>query len=134
MQLREARNVFGPQMLRVLDTEAPIGRAIFVFETLIEIQDCLVGAVADRMHRDVETGAIGGLHFGKQLIGMYLGSVGFASTYGAAGSLLIILVWVYYSAQLFFFGAEFTKIYAGDARTRTVPLPDSHASEPVPAT
>ncbi len=65
--------------------------------------------------RDVITGAcFTSLLFtiGKQLIGIYLGQVNYASTYGAAGSLLIILVWVYYSAQLFFFGAEFTKIYA----------------------
>jgi membrane protein len=49
---------------------------------------------------------------GKQVIGIYLGRVNYLSTYGAAGSVLFILVWVYYSAQLFFFGAEFTKIYA----------------------
>jgi membrane protein len=49
---------------------------------------------------------------GKVLIALYLGKAGFGSTYGAAGSLVIVLVWVYYSAQLFFFGAEFTKIYA----------------------
>jgi membrane protein len=49
---------------------------------------------------------------GKQLIGLYLGRAGIGSSYGAAGSLVIILVWVYYSAQLFFFGAEFTKVYA----------------------
>ena len=48
---------------------------------------------------------------GKQLIGLYLGKAGFSSTYGAAGSLVVLLVWVYYSAQLFFFGAEFTKVY-----------------------
>jgi membrane protein len=48
---------------------------------------------------------------GKQLIGIYLGKASFGSTYGAAGSLVIVLVWVYYSSQLFFFGAEFTKIY-----------------------
>jgi len=48
---------------------------------------------------------------GKQLIGIYLGRASFGSTYGAAGSLVIVLMWVYYSAQLFFFGAEFTKIY-----------------------
>jgi membrane protein len=48
---------------------------------------------------------------GKQLIGIYLGKASFGSTYGAAGSLVIVLVWVYYSAQLFFLGAEFTKIY-----------------------
>ena len=48
---------------------------------------------------------------GKQLIALYLGKESFASTYGAAGSLVMLLVWVYYSAQLFFLGAEFTKIY-----------------------
>jgi membrane protein len=48
---------------------------------------------------------------GKQLIGLYLGKTTFGSTYGAAGSLVIVLVWVYYSAQLFFLGAEFTKVY-----------------------
>jgi membrane protein len=49
---------------------------------------------------------------GKQVVGLYLGRESFASTYGAAGSLVAVLVWVYYSAQLFFFGAEFTKVYA----------------------
>jgi membrane protein len=49
---------------------------------------------------------------GKQLLGIYLGNAKFESTYGAAGSLVILLVWMYYSAQLFFFGAEFTKIYS----------------------
>jgi membrane protein len=49
--------------------------------------------------------------FGKQLIAIYLGRESFASSYGAAGSLVAVLVWVYYSAQLFFLGAEFTKVY-----------------------
>ena len=48
---------------------------------------------------------------GKQLIGVYLGKASFGSTYGAAGSLVIVLMWAYYSARLFFFGAEFTKVY-----------------------
>jgi membrane protein len=48
---------------------------------------------------------------GKQLIALYLGKSTLGSTYGAAGSLVMILVWVYYSAQLFFLGAEFTKVY-----------------------
>jgi membrane protein len=48
---------------------------------------------------------------GKQLIALYLGSKSFASSYGAAGSLVALLVWVYYSSQLFFLGAEFTKVY-----------------------
>jgi membrane protein len=48
---------------------------------------------------------------GKQLIALYIGKTSFGSTYGAAGSLVVLLVWVYYSALLFFLGAEFTKIY-----------------------
>jgi membrane protein len=52
---------------------------------------------------------------GKQLIALYLGKLSVGSAYGAAGSLVVVLIWVYYSAQLFFLGAEFTKIYA---RTR----------------
>ena len=48
---------------------------------------------------------------GKYLIGLYLGTTTIASSYGAAGSFLIVLVWVYYSAQVFFLGAEFTKVY-----------------------
>jgi membrane protein len=48
---------------------------------------------------------------GKQLLAIYLGRVGFQSTYGAAWTVVLFLVWVYYSAQLFFLGAEFTKVY-----------------------
>lgn len=51
---------------------------------------------------------------GKYLLGLYLTSAGVGSTYGAAGSPVVLLVWVYYSAQLFLFGAEFTRIYACD--------------------
>jgi membrane protein len=66
---------------------------------------------------------------GKQLIGLYLGKASFGSTYGAAGSLVIVLVWVYYSAQLFFLGAEFTKVY-----TRTFGSQFSGKLQPVPPT
>jgi membrane protein len=48
---------------------------------------------------------------GKYLIGLYLGGSTVASTYGAAGSLVIFLLWIYYSAQILFLGAEFTKVY-----------------------
>jgi membrane protein len=48
---------------------------------------------------------------GKQLLAIYLGHVGFQSTYGAAWTVVIVLVWIYYSAELFFLGAEFTKVY-----------------------
>jgi membrane protein len=49
---------------------------------------------------------------GKFLLGVYLGKANFTDTYGAASSLVIILVWVYYSAQVLFLGAEFTRAYA----------------------
>ncbi len=49
---------------------------------------------------------------GKTLIGLYLGRSTVGSVYGAAGSLIVMLLWVYYSAQIVFFGAEFTKVYS----------------------
>ena len=50
---------------------------------------------------------------GKTLIGLYIGKTGVASGFGAAGSIVLVLVWVYYSAQVFLMGAEFTWVYAG---------------------
>jgi len=49
---------------------------------------------------------------GKQVIALYFAKTDFRSTYGTAGSPLVVLLWVYYSAQLFYWGAEFTKVYA----------------------
>ena len=49
---------------------------------------------------------------GKLGLGIYLGKASFASTYGAASSIVVLIVWVYYSAQIFFLGAEFTKTFA----------------------
>jgi membrane protein len=49
---------------------------------------------------------------GKTLIGIYLGTSGVSSAYGAAGSLITVLLWVYYSSLIFFLGAEFTQVYA----------------------
>jgi membrane protein len=49
---------------------------------------------------------------GKLVLGLYLGKMSFASTYGAAGSIVALIVWVYYSGQIFFFGAELTKSFA----------------------
>ena len=51
-------------------------------------------------------------NFGKFAIGLYLGSSTVASAYGAAGSVVVLLIWVYYSAQIFFLGAEFTQVFA----------------------
>jgi membrane protein len=58
---------------------------------------------------------------GRALLGLYLSKTAFGSTYGAAGSLIIVLVWFYYSAQILFFGAELTQVYARRHGSRIVP-------------
>ena len=58
---------------------------------------------------------------GKSLLGFYLGHTSFASAYGAAGSLVIILTWVFYSAQILFLGAEFTQVYVRNLGKEIVP-------------
>lgn len=95
--------------------------------------------------RDVWTGAlVTALLFdvGKFLIGLYLGQSTVASSYGAAGSIVVLLVWVYYSAQIILLGAEFTRVYAEYRRGGAAPKanhlarrdPDAHPSAPKPAT
>jgi membrane protein len=74
----------------------------FVPETQVDWRDVWVGAAL--------TAAL--FTLGKLAIGLYLGHSAFSSTYGAAGSLIALLVWVYYSAQILFFGAEFTQVHA----------------------
>ncbi|MBE9078512.1 YihY/virulence factor BrkB family protein [Romeria aff. gracilis LEGE 07310] len=69
---------------------------------------------------------------GKFALGAYLGNSGFGSAYGAAGSFILILAWVYYSAQILFFGAELTQVYA--RRYGSQILPDSHAVSTLPET
>jgi len=61
---------------------------------------------------------------GKTAIGIYLGKAGVGSAYGAAGSLVVLIVWIYYSAQIFYYGAILTHIYAvGQASEAARPLP-----------
>ena len=57
---------------------------------------------------------------GKYLIGVYLGRSTVGSAYGAAGSLVALLLWIYYSAQIVLLGAEFTKSYAGSRGSHPV--------------
>ena len=58
---------------------------------------------------------------GKSLLGLYLGNGSFGSAYGAAGSLVVVLAWINYAAQIIFFGAEFTQVYASKYGSRIVP-------------
>jgi len=79
---------------------------IVIFKTLpdgeVVLHDCIIGASFTSIL----------FMIGKFAIGAYLGSSAIASVYGAAGSVILILVWVYYSAIILYFGAEFTKVYA----------------------
>jgi membrane protein len=70
---------------------------------------------------------------GKYGIGLYLGRGTVGSAYGAAGSLLVILVWVYYAAQILFFGAELTQVYARRHGSRTAAAAAGDTAEPAPA-
>jgi membrane protein len=74
--------------------------------------------------RDVAVGAlVTGLLFslGKFLIGAYLGRSAIASSYGAAASIVTLLLWIYYSALILLFGAEFTKAFAESRGSRAAP-------------
>jgi len=57
-------------------------------------------------------------NFGKCVLGFYVGKSGIASVYGATGSLVIFLLWIYYSAQILLFGAKYTQLYADKYGTR----------------
>lgn len=67
---------------------------------------------------------------GKFLIGLYIGRSGIASPFGAAASLVVLLMWVYYSAQIFLLGAEFTWIYAHRHGSRKNTVPAAEAAVP----
>lgn len=71
-------------------------------------KDVIIGALMTSLLFDI----------GKALIGWYIGSSSVASSYGAAGGFIVLLLWVYYSAQIFLFEAEFTKIYANTHGSR----------------
>ena len=80
----------------------------------IEWRDVIIGAAVTSLLFSI----------GKFLIGLYLGKASVGSAYGAAGSLVVFIVWVYYSAQIFLFGAEFTEVYAVSRRASPPPHPD----------
>lgn len=74
----------------------------FLPDAAVAWQDVWIGAITTALL----------FSLGKYLIGLYIGSSNVASTYGAAGALVIMLLWIYYSAQILLFGAEFTKACA----------------------
>lgn len=67
---------------------------------------------------------------GKSLLGFYLGHTSIASAYGAAGSLVIILTWVFYSAQILFLGVEFTQVYVKNFGKGIIPTEYSVSVSP----
>jgi membrane protein len=87
---------------------------------------------------DVTIGALGTaimFTLGKFAIGLYIGNSGTASSFGAAGSLIALLLWVYYSAQIFFLGAEFARQYAlqmGSLKDKDVPGAPAPGARPSP--
>jgi membrane protein len=74
----------------------------FMPSTQVQWRDVWVGAVVTAVLFEI----------GKMLIGLYIGKSGMSESFAAAGAVVILLVWVYYAAQIFLLGAEFTKVYA----------------------
>ncbi len=108
---------------------------------LITLMFALIYKAMPRVHirwRDVWIGAaVTALLFtiGKTLLGLYIGKTGFASGYGAAGSLVVMMFWMYYSAQIFLLGAEFSSLYAhtyGSRRGLERPAAPMSAAAPAP--
>ena len=92
----------------------------FLPDTPIAWRDVVIGAIATTLLFTV----------GKTLIGLYIGSSQVASSYGAAGALIVILLWIYYSAEIFLLGAEFTKCYAHTHGSKTrAPAPPAVSPE-----
>jgi membrane protein len=97
-------------LLQVLNTLVSLGVATLLFamiyklmpSTVIRWRDVWVGALVTAVLFEI----------GKLLIGLYLGKSGVTESFAAAGSLVVLLAWVYYAAQIFLLGAEFTKAYA----------------------
>ena len=96
----------------------------FMPQATIEWRDVGIGALVTALLFTV----------GKTLIGLYIGKSALASGFGAAGSLAVLLAWVYYSAQIFLFGAEFTWAYAHAFGSRqsepALATPDAAATQP----
>jgi membrane protein len=111
-------------LLQVLNLAVSVGVTTVLFAmifklmptTKVEWRDVWVGAAVTAVLFEI----------GKTLIGLYLGKSGMADSFAGAGSLVLLLAWVYYAAQIFLLGAEFTKVYAqahGSAVPQTAEIP-----------
>lgn len=124
-----------------------VGNAIPLSEVLLQILNLVIsiGVItvlfalifkflpdAEIAWRDVWLGAfVTAVLFsiGKFLIGLYLGNSSVGSSFGAAGSLVLLLLWIYYSAQILLFGAEFTQVYANKFGSKIVPEGEGTAEQ-----
>jgi membrane protein len=113
-------------ILKALNAAAAFATAVLLFAMVFKILPDVT-----LTWRDVWTGAVlTAVLFtvGKSLIGWYLGSSNVASTYGAAASLITILLWIYYSSLILLFGAEFTKAFAESRGSRAASHADPSAA------
>jgi membrane protein len=113
----------GPELLTAANYAISIAFIMLLFAAVFRILPD-----AKLTWSDVLTGAaITAVLFtlGKELIGLYLGRSAAASTYGAAGSIVLLLAWVYYSAQIVLFGAEFSRVYLRARHRRPAPSDDA---------
>jgi membrane protein len=97
-------------LLQTLNFLLSLGLVTLLCATLYKVLPAVQLAWRDVMIGAIVTAVL--FSIGKHVISVYLGHSAITSTYGAAGSLLVVLLWVYYSAQIFLYGAQFTKLYA----------------------
>jgi len=112
-----------PQVLQVMNFVISFAIITLLFAMIYKVLPDV-----EISYRDVWLGAaMTSLLFtiGKFALGLYLGRAGVTSAYGAAGSLILILLWIYYAAQILFFGAEFTQIYAAKYGSKILPSPNA---------
>jgi membrane protein len=112
-----ALGTFSARLLPVPDVVLHVANALLSFVVITGLFAIIYKVMPEARikWRDVMLGAAVTsvlFTFGKLFIGLYLGRASFASTYGAAASIVLVIVWVYYSGQIFFLGAEFTNVFA----------------------
>jgi membrane protein len=119
---------FHEVILQIINLVVSIGIITVLFALIFKVLPD-----AEIVWKDVWVGAfVTAILFsiGKTLIGLYLGSSAVGTTFGAAGSLVLLLLWIYYSAQILFFGAEFTQVYANQLGSRIVPESQKATTSP----